>query len=88
MDPNLAKLLDEDMLIPILAIGCGTIIAIVAIVFTSVKAMVVSRNREQTKRELAAYVAEGSLEPDKAVAMMNAGRPIWEPGHKPDGKGG
>lgn len=86
--PTLNKVLDEDILIPVLAIGCGTIIAIIAIIFTSVKAMVVSRNREQTKRELAAYVAEGTLDPDKAVAMINAGRPHWEAGQKHDGKGG
>jgi hypothetical protein len=78
MDPN--RLLDEDLVIPLVAMGCGTLIAVVAIVFTSLRAMVVSRTREQTKRELAAYVAEGSLDPDKAVAMINAGRPHWEAG--------
>jgi hypothetical protein len=74
-------MLDKDTLIPVLAIGCGSLIAIFAIVFGAVKAMVVSKNREQTKRELAAYVAEGSLDPEKAVAMINAGRPHWEAGH-------
>lgn len=87
-DPTMHKLLDEDMLIPIMAIAAGTIIAVVAIIFTTVKAMVVTSHREHTKRELAAYVAEGSLDPDKAVAMINAGRPHWEEGHKPAGKGG
>ena len=81
MDPNVSNLLDEDMLIPILAITCGSVIAVVAIIFTSLKAIVVSKNREQTKRELAAYVAEGTLDPDKAVSMINAGRPDWEAGH-------
>lgn len=80
MDPTVEKLLDEDMLIPLTAIVCGSVIAVIAIIFTSVRAMVVSRNREQTKRELAAYVAEGTLDPDKAVSMINAGRPIGEAG--------
>jgi len=87
MDPVVKHMLDEDLLIPVMAIGCGSIVAVVAIIFTTVKTMVVSRNREATKRELAAYVAEGSLDPDKAVAMINAGRPHWEAG-KPEGKGG
>jgi hypothetical protein len=86
MDPVVKHVLDEDLIIPLMAIGCGSVIAVVAIVFTTVKAMVVSRTREQTKRELAAYVAEGSLDPDKAVAMINAGRPHWEEG-KSEGKG-
>ena len=80
MNPDTSRLMTEDFLIPVLAIGCGTVIAVVAIIFTTVKAMVVSRNREQTKRELAAYVAEGSLDPEKAIAMINAGRPQWEVG--------
>ncbi|MCI0631017.1 MAG: hypothetical protein L0Y44_10245 [Phycisphaerales bacterium] len=84
MDPDFNRLLDEDMLIPLTAIICGSVIAVVAIIFTAVRAMVVSRNKEQTKRELAAYVAEGSLDPDKAVSMINAGRPHWEAGHGGD----
>ena len=33
-----------------------------------------TRDRERTKREIAAYVAEGSIDADKAVAMMKAGK--------------
>jgi hypothetical protein len=87
MDPIIKHVLDEDLVVPIMAIGCGSIIAVVAIVFTTMKTMVVGRSREHTKRELAAYVAEGSLDPDKAVAMINAGRPHWEAGNT-KGKGG
>ncbi len=43
-------------------IGCG------------VSKVLVGRGQERTRRELAAYVAEGSLDPDQAVAMLNAGR--------------
>jgi hypothetical protein len=67
------NVLRQDNLIPILAIGCGTLVALTAIVFTSLRGIAVARSREQTKRELAAYVAEGSLDPDKAVAIVNAG---------------
>lgn len=58
----------------------GIGIALVAIIGGMIKHMVVSRAREQTKRELAAYVAEGSIDPDKAVEIINAGRKKWEVG--------
>ena len=32
--------------------------------------MVVAKASEETKRELAAYVAEGSISPDKAIELM------------------
>jgi len=55
----------------IFTIGGG--IAIVAIVSGSVTSIVVNRSREHTKREIAAYVAEGSIDPEKAVEMLKAG---------------
>jgi hypothetical protein len=51
----------------------GGAIAIVAIVLGSVTNITVNRSREKTKREIAAYVAEGSIDPDKAVEMLKAG---------------
>jgi hypothetical protein len=79
-DPVLERLFDNDLIIPLLAITCGTIIAIVAITFTALRTIFVSRAREQSRRELAAYVAEGTLDPDKAVALLEAGKPVWEKG--------
>lgn len=82
MDPTLQEVLDKDLIIPVLAIVCGSFIAVTAIIFTSLRAISVSRAREHTKREIAAYVAEGTLDPDKAVAMLNAGRPHLEAGQQ------
>lgn len=73
---------DDGVFIATLAITLGTLIALVAIVSGTIAKVVTSRGKERTKRELAAYVAEGTLEADKAVAMINAGRPIWEAGPK------
>lgn len=73
MSPIEQFLYQREMLVPVLAICCGSLIAVIAIVFSMVRNMVVSSAREQTKRELAASVAEGTLDPDKAVAMINAG---------------
>ena len=44
------------------------------IVAGAVTKLATTRARERTKREIAAYVAEGSIDPDKAVAMLNAGK--------------
>ncbi len=69
-----ARLIDSGMVIPLVAIvlGCGT--GMVAIIATAITRTTTSRHREQTRREIAAYVAEGTITPDDAVAMLNAGR--------------
>ena len=66
-------LLREENFLVIVAIGMGCLTGMVAIVSGAVAAVVRTRAREQTKRELAAYVAEGSIDPDKAIALLNAG---------------
>ncbi len=55
---------------PIFVIG-GTV-AIVAILAGTTRKIAVGRSREQTRREIAAYVAEGTIDPDKAVEMLKA----------------
>lgn len=69
---DFGKFLDSGSFKQLLIFGVGGTIAVVAIVFTTMKNVLVNRSREQTKRELAAYVAEGTLDPDKAIAMLNA----------------
>ncbi len=59
--------------LPILAVGGGLIVAIVAIVGNFVTEGVKTRQREQTRREIAAYVAEGSMSPDEGERLMIAG---------------
>ncbi|MCZ6836180.1 MAG: hypothetical protein O7G85_10435 [Planctomycetota bacterium] len=68
------SLLNHPDFIGILAITMGCLTGMIAIVFHTMTGMAKSRAREATKREIAAYVAEGSIEPDKAIAMLNAGR--------------
>lgn len=74
MNSSFHELVSGGLLIPIAAIGLGSVIAVIAIISSTIRSVAVGRAREQTKRELAAYVAEGTLDPDKAVAMINAGR--------------
>ncbi len=51
----------------------GGTIAIVAILFGAVKSMVITSHREKSRREIAAYIAEGSMTPEQGEKLMNAG---------------
>ena len=65
---------DEDMFIPSIVFMAGTIIAVTAIVFGTVKKMVVSSNVEKSRREIAAYIAEGSMSPEDGERLLSAGK--------------
>ena len=67
------RLIDSGMVIPLVAIVLGCATGMVAIIATAVARTTVSRHREQTRREVAAYVAEGTISPQDAVAMLSAG---------------
>ncbi len=54
--------------------GVGGVVAVIAIVFDTMQKVLTTRQREQTKREVAAYVAEGSMSPDDAARILQAGR--------------
>ena len=60
--------------IPLAAIIFGCAGWMVCGITCAVSKVLVARGQERTRRELAAYVAEGTLDPDQAVAMLNAGR--------------
>lgn len=60
--------------IVMLAMAGGFIVAILAVAFSIAHAMHRTKHREQTKRELAAYIAEGSMTTDEAERILSAGR--------------
>ncbi len=62
----------EDVIIPIIIFGGGTLIAVVAIIFSVGRKITRIKEREKTRRELAAYVAEGSMTPEDAERLMKA----------------
>ena len=62
-------------LIPLLVIGGGMLIVIVAISFGVMQRIMETKAREATKRELAAYVAEGSMTPEDAEALIKSDMP-------------
>ena len=82
MNMFIAGVWSQMFTVPTVIFIVGGMIAIVGIVFGSVagvmSSMVKTREREQSRRELAAYVAEGTLDPDKAIEMLKAGPPSGE----------
>jgi hypothetical protein len=67
--------LSNDNLIPIIAIIAGSGVGAIAIVFGCLHAMSNRRQREQSRREIAAYVAEGTMTPDDAERLLRAETP-------------
>ena len=70
----LADAVSRLLSVPTVIFVIGGAIPIVAIVFGSISMIIVNRAKECTRREIATYVAEGSIDPDTAVAMLNAGK--------------
>jgi len=69
----LADAIEQILDSPVPVIALGTMIAVVAIISGCARRIVTSQGRERTRREIAAYVAEGSIDPDKAIEMLKAG---------------
>lgn len=70
---DIEQIFRNDNLIPIVAITLGGLVALTGIVGGTIGGIVKARAREQTRREIAAYVAEGTIDADKAVEILNAG---------------
>ncbi len=58
---------DMEQFIPILAIGGGFTVAIIGIIAGTVKSVVRSKHLEESRREIAAYVAEGTVSAEDAT---------------------
>jgi len=71
---SLALANNFDDLVPVVAVGGGCLIALVWIIMATIDSTVKSRAREETRRELAAYVAEGSMTASDAAMIMSAGK--------------
>ena len=70
---DFADFATSENFIAIIAITFGSVMVLTCIVSATIGDVMKTRAKEITKRELAAYVAEGSLDPDKAVMMLTAG---------------
>jgi hypothetical protein len=67
----LERLTSGDQLMWVLGAG----IAIVAITGSTIRAVVSSISRERSRREIAAYIAEGSISPEQGAKLMAATEP-------------
>mgnify|MGYP000750369668 CR=1 FL=1 len=63
------QLLNEEVLIPFLV----TFGIVSIVLFRTAAAIVASVARERTRREIAAYIAEGSMTPEQGEKLMKAG---------------
>ncbi len=75
---DFAVFTDTPNFIAVVAITLGCAVGIVGIIAGAIGGVMRTRAKEMTKRELAAYVAEGTLDPDKAIAIINAGMKKWD----------
>lgn len=69
---------DINDLIPLVAVAGAFTVAIFGIVFGTIKQTVRTKHREESRREIAAYVAEGSMTPDDAQKILEAGSKPWQ----------
>lgn len=71
MDSIIAELLhDENKLMLVLVSGVFALWIVVG----SFTKMVTSAARERTKREIAAYIAEGTMSPEQGERLLKAGK--------------
>ena len=78
MGPNGPDASQLEAIIPIIAIAGGLIFVTILVLVKSVGSMLHTRQREQTKREIAAYIAEGSMTPEQGERIIKADMPHWE----------
>ena len=77
--PRNGEAIDDSVLT---VIGLGILGVLVLMLFTVVVPTMVhmrnERERERTRREIAAYAAEGSITPEEATEMMKAAHPTTD----------
>jgi uncharacterized membrane protein YcjF (UPF0283 family) len=54
-------------------VGSVVVFAVIAVVADAVRKVLQNREREKSRREIAAYVAEGSISPDDGAKLISAG---------------
>ncbi len=67
-------------MIAVIAIVGAFVMILVGVLSSTISRVYRTRERERTKREVAAYVAEGSMTPDEGERIIKADMPTWEKG--------
>jgi hypothetical protein len=71
MNETIAGIVDGDNLLWII----GGAVAMLAIASSAIRSIVASVTRERTRRDIAAYIAEGTMTPEQGERLMAAGEP-------------
>lgn len=67
--PVILKLLDSDAMIFIV----GGTVAVLIVIARSIASVLRTQSRERSRREIAAYIAEGSMTPEQGEKLMKSG---------------
>ncbi|MEO1128366.1 MAG: hypothetical protein AAFX05_01515 [Planctomycetota bacterium] len=63
---------DPESLIGLVAVGGGIVLSIIVMIGVFATAIVQTRSRQRTAREIAAYIAEGSMTPEQGESLLRA----------------
>lgn len=77
LTPNLGSAPSEEWA-KLIAVSGGLLIGLVAVIGSFTRSILVARAREHSRREIAAYIAEGSMSTEDGAKLLEAGRPAWE----------
>lgn len=66
--------------IAIIAVVGGLTLGFLSMVGCFIRSVYKTRAREHTKREIAAYIAEGTMTPEDGERIIKADLPYWERG--------
>lgn len=81
---TLASLTNDELTLVFVAIAVCGVIALISLFTNLAQNMHRTRQTEQSRREIAAYVAEGSMTPEDGERLIKAGReppkPWWAEG--------
>lgn len=66
---------DSESFIMLLIFGVSGVVGVVAITLGVINSIFATKHREESRREIAAYIAEGSMSPEDGERLMNAGGP-------------
>ncbi len=53
----------------------GGVVAVIWIIAATIQSIASTAFKERSRREIAAYIAEGSMSPEQGERLMNAGKP-------------
>ncbi|MEQ8850706.1 MAG: hypothetical protein RIB32_02875 [Phycisphaerales bacterium] len=77
LNPLVEALRDEPgLIIVVLTLVLGFGIAFFSIALGMITSTIRYRSRERTRREIAAYIAEGSMTPEEGERLLKAGKTV------------